>query len=430
MRVLILNHYADAPDRPTGTRHYTLARAVVRHGGEVTIFASAFDHGLGRDTRLDLGRLTRSRKFEGVRFVWLRTIPYRGNTWRRMANMVSYAVMAVLADIGRPRPDVVVGSTVHPFAPLAAWVIAKRRGVPFMYEIRDLWPQTLIDIGAMRSGSVGSRLLYAIEGFLTRNADIVIALLPGIPEYLEERGLPSHHVRYLPNGADFSLTDAVIPQPDAADPVRRVLDDIAGYHASGDIVFAYVGSHGRVNRLDIVIRAAKEAVDLGSRPFRLLFVGDGPEKVDLERLAAELSLTNVHFVDPVPKARVPLLLAAIDVGVVHATYTPVYRYGISFNKVFDYMAARRPIAFACTAVNDPVKASGGGLSVPPDDPRALAEAFVKLAAMPASRRKKMGAAGRAFVEREHDMQQIGDRFVEIIGESIGADVPSGRPGRG
>jgi glycosyltransferase involved in cell wall biosynthesis len=416
-RVWILNHYAGPPDRPGGTRHHSLGRALVRRGIEVTIFAASFGHATGREHKIRRRGLVLSESFDGVRFVWVRTFPYHGNTWRRMVNMVSYAIMVVLAQFGRPAPDVVIGSTVHPFAALAGWLIAKLRGARFQYEIRDLWPQTLVDLGALSPGSPLARVLWAIEAFLVRHAEIVIALLPGIPAYLEGRGLPCAHVHYLPNGADLAVADA----PAAAwepgrgeDPLEPILADLARRRAAGEVVFAYAGAHGRVNRLDTVLHAIDIANRQGGPPVRLLLVGDGPEKAALRSLAAELQLPNVEFVDPVPKDRMPELLGAIDVGVVHATETPVYRYGISFNKVFDYMAARKPIAFACKTFNDPVATSGAGMSVAPDDAEALAGAFVSLATASSDERRRMGDAGRAFVEREHDFATIGAKLAELI----------------
>lgn len=419
VRLWILNHYAAAPDVPTGTRHYSLARAVMRRNGDVTIFASAFEHVVGRSTRLRPGRLLRTQYLDGVRFVWVWTIAYRGNDLRRMANMLSYAAMVVLAAPGRARPDVVMGSSVHPFAALAGWLIAKVHRARFLYEIRDLWPQTLIDIGAMRADSLGARLLYGIEAFLARRADAVVALLPGIARYLEERGLPSHHVWYLPNGADLDMADVPATSgPDRHDPLQPILDDLARQRREGTVLFAYVGAHGRVNRLEIPLRAAHAAASMTQQPILLLFVGDGPEKEALQREAEEQGITNVRFVDPIPKSSVPRFLDAVDVGVIHTTYTPVYRYGISFNKLFDYMAAAKPVAFACTTSDDPVKASGAGLTVAPDDPTALARAMVELATMTAAERAEMGAAGRAYLERSHDMRRIGDRFADLV---LGSD---------
>jgi glycosyltransferase involved in cell wall biosynthesis len=384
---------------------------------EVTIFAASFGHVTGREHRIRPGRFVLSESFDGVRFVWVRTFPYHGNTWRRMVNMVSYAIMVVLAQFGRPAPDVVIGSTVHPFAALAGWLIAKLRGARFQYEIRDLWPQTLVDLGALSPGSPLARVLYAIEAFLVRRAEIVIALLPGIPAYLEGRGLPSAHVHYLPNGADLAVADAPAIAWDprrGLDPLGPILADLDQRRAAGEVVFAYTGAHGRVNRLDIVLRALDIANRRGGPSLRLLLVGEGPEKAGLRTLATDLRLPNVVFVDLVPKNRLPELLAAIDVGVVHATDTPVYRYGISFNKVFDYMAAGKPIAFACKTFNDPVAASGAGKSVAPDDAEALAGAFVSLATASPEERRRMGDAGRAFLEREHNMATIGAELAELI----------------
>ena len=417
-RVWILNHYAGPPDRPGGTRHYSLARALVARGAEVTIFAASFGHASGREHKIRGLGLVRSETLGGVRFVWLRTFPYRGNTWRRMVNMASYALVVTLAQFGRPAPDVVVGSTVHPFAALAGWLIARLRGARFHYEIRDLWPQTLIDLGALSPTSPGARGLWAIESFLVRRAETVIALLPGIATYLEGRGLPTSHVRYLPNGADLVAADAPAAVWDprrGPDPLAPVLADLADRRAAGEVVFAYAGAHGRVNRLDVVLHGLRLANQRSGTPLRLVLVGEGPEKPSLEALASRLELPNVDFLEPVPKDRLPALLAAIDVGVVHATATPVYRYGISFNKVFDYMAARKPILFACSTFQDPVEASGAGRSVAPDDPEVLAGAFVALAEESAEARRRMGDAGRAFVEREHDLARLGATFAEIVG---------------
>ncbi|TMD32900.1 MAG: glycosyltransferase family 4 protein, partial [Chloroflexi bacterium] len=153
-------------------------------------------------------------------------------------------------------------------------------------------------------------------------------------------------------------------------------------------------------------------------------VGDGPEKPALELQAAALGSDGVVFADPIAKSRVPDLLDAVDVGVVHATETPVYRYGVSFNKLFDYMAACLPVAFACGTAFDQVAASGAGLTVRPDDPDALAAAFVQLAQAGPESRRRMGEAGRRFLEREHDMAGIGREFADLVGCDDGPVAPA------
>ncbi len=204
--------------------------------------------------------------------------------------------------------------------------------------------------------------------------------------------------------------------------VHRLADSMSGQRAAGTIVFIYLGAHGRVNRLEVVLRAWQAATRRTSVPLRLLMVGDGPEKPALEELAAELGTSNVEFHDPVPKVRVPELLGAVDVGIVHTTYTPVYRYGVSFNKLFDYMAAGIPIAFATSTAFDPIEASGAGLTVAPDDPDALATAIISLAEAAPDDRRRMGDAGLRYLTSEHDMASIGATFADLVG----CEVPAAR----
>ena len=415
-RIWILNHYAETPGHPGGTRHYSLARAAVELGADVTIFAAGTPHVSDREDRVGSRRLARSRLVDGVRFIWVRTTPYQGNTWRRMLNMISYAALVLPVQARRPRPDVVVGSTVHPFAALAGLIIAKARGVAFVYEIRDLWPQTLVDLGAMRATSPLARMLYRLEALLVRQADIVLSLLPGIGEYLRERGLPDGHVRYLPNGA---LQPGPADPPVPATATARLLERLAEQRQQGEVVFAYVGAHGRVNRLDVVLEAFRLAQERGAPPMALALVGDGPEKPRLMELAERDGHRSVLFADPVPKLDVPALLANADVGVVHTTSTPVYRFGISFNKLFDYMAASLPVAFATSTAYDPVAASACGMSVEPDDPAALADVFIAMAEAGPDERSEMGRAGRTYLAEHHDMARLGRRFADIVGDLAG-----------
>jgi glycosyltransferase involved in cell wall biosynthesis len=406
-RVWMVNHYADAPDRPNGTRHYDLARQLVERGHEVTIIAAGFSHVTGREERLAKGRLRKIESFDGVRFLWLRTLPYRGNTWRRQVNMLSFVATFLVASTREARPDVVIGSTVHPFAALGAWLVARARGARFLFEIRDLWPQTLVDLGAMRVGSPRERLLRTIEAWLVRRSDAVITLLPGMRDYLTERHLPAGHVRYLPNGVDLAAFDAPAPPGDAA----GILASIDAQRTAGRFVIGYVGSFGRVNRVDVILDAARIAEAREPGRIGLVVVGDGPERPELERQADPAS---TEILPAVPKRAVATVLRALDATVVHATATPVYRYGISFNKLFEDLAAARPVLFACASAYDPVALVGAGTSVAPDDPAGLADAMLELASTSLEERERMGEAGRAFVERDHDVARLALDLAELV----------------
>jgi glycosyltransferase involved in cell wall biosynthesis len=412
-RVWIVNHYASAPDVPTGSRHYDLARFLVARGHRVTVFAAGVSHASGREERLASGRLYRVEDFEGVRFVWLRTVPYRGNSRRRRLNMLSFVVVFLVVQTRLEAPATVVGSTVHPFAAFGAWLAARRRGAKFVFEIRDLWPQTLVDLGAMRVGSPGERLLRHLEAFLLRRAAVVITLLPGMRDYLSERRLPAGHVVYIPNGVDLAAFDADSRvEGEVPESVRRTLDEIQQSRRTGRFVLGYTGTFGRVNRLDVVVHAAEIAERRAPGRVAVVLVGDGPERADLLRLARDLP--SVAIAPAVPKRFVPAVLRAFDGTVVHATHNPVYRYGISFNKFFEYMAAERPVVFACVSAYDPVASVGAGITVPPDDPEALALAFLELASATPARRAAMGAAGRDYVAREHNIARLGETFAAVV----------------
>lgn len=410
--VWMVNHHASLPDQPSGTRHLALARELVARGHRVTIFAASFGHHSGVDQRLKARDLYRSEVFDGVRIVWLRTTPYWGNNWRRQVNMLSFLVAFMVVQTRERRPDFVIGSTVHPFAAFGGWLAARFRGATFAFEVRDLWPQTLVDLGAMRVGSPGERLLRGLEAFLVRRASAVITLLPGMRDYLAERGLPTEHVVYIPNGADLSAFADAPPPGGLPDSTLACLGEVARLRAEGRFVLGYLGAFGRVNRVDVIAEAALIAESREPGRVGIVLVGDGPERPAVERLAARQPA--VAFGPPVPKSTVPVLLRALDATVVHTTYTPVYKYGISFNKLFEYMAAERPVVFACDTAYDPVRTTGAGVSVPPDDPARLADAFLELAATTPEARAAMGTAGRDYVSREHNIVDLGETLDAVV----------------
>ncbi len=411
--VWIVNHHAALPDQAAGTRHFALARELVRHGHTVTIFAASVGHHhRGGDRRLGSRRLSRAQQVDGIRFVWLRTFPYRGNDWRRQVNMLSFLVVFLVVQARERRPDVVIGSTVHPFAAFGGWLAARLRGARFAFEIRDLWPQTLVDLGAMRTGSAGERLLRGLEAFLVRRASAVITLLPGMREYLAERGLPTGHVVYIPNGADLAAFEDRPPPGEPPASTRACQDAVARLRAEGRFVLGYLGAFGRVNRVDVIAEAAALAEAREPGRIGVVLVGQGPERPDVERLAA--GQPAIALCPAIPRYTVPALLRDLDATVVHTAYTPVYRYGISFNKLFEYMAAAKPVVFACDSAYDPVAATGSGITVRPDDPGALVAAFLELAHATPETRAVMGSAARAYVAREHNVAILGETLHRVV----------------
>jgi glycosyltransferase involved in cell wall biosynthesis len=412
MRIWILNHYALPPDRAGGTRHYEFGRLLAGWGHDVTIFASSFSHFSLTEERLAPGERRLVQVVDGVRFVWIRTTPYRGNDRRRVLNMASYAAGVLRAQRAFPRPDVVVGSCVHPLAVAAAWVIGAVRRVPFVFEVRDLWPQTLIDMGALPGRGAAARVLRAAERFLYHRSRLVISLLPGAVEYITATGVPEEKIIYIPNGTAGFPPAPPVPATSAAG------DRISQWRRDGRLVAGYVGSHGAANGVDVLVRAAAVLRDRGIGGIALVLVGDGPDKPRCEQLAAGLGLGDdtILFVPPVPKRAVPGVLAALDVTLFPLRDVPVFRYGLSSNKLFDYLASGRPVVCASTLADNPVRASGGGICVRPE-PEEVAGALAELAAAGPAGRRALGEQGRAWVRRHHDMTTLAERFLRAL-ESV------------
>jgi glycosyltransferase involved in cell wall biosynthesis len=413
MRIWILNHYASPPDRPAGTRHYDFGRLLAGWGHEVTIFASSFSHFSRAEERLTGGERMRVQDVDGVRFVWIRTTPYSRNDYRRVLNMVSYAAGVIRAQHRLARPDVVVGSCVHPLAVIAAWLIGVLRRAPFVFEVRDLWPQTLIDVGALRPDGAAARVLRAAERFLYHRARLVISLLPGAAEYITGSGVPQSKIIYIPNGIAASPMPAA--QPDAA--TSELADRIKRFGEGRRLVAGYVGSHGLANGVELLVQAAGVLHGRAISDIALVLVGDGPGKQQCERLAGRLGLRNVLFAPPVPKHAVPGVLESVDVTLFPLRDAPVFRYGLSSNKLFDYLASGRPVIAACAVPDNPVQQSGGGICVPPGEPDAVADALVRLAEAGAAGRRAIGDRGRRWVYQHHDVTVLAQRYLQALADA-------------
>lgn len=308
---------------------------------------------------------------------------------------------SVTSDI--QRPDVIVGSSVHPFAAVAGALLARRFKVPFIFEVRDLWPKTLVEFGRLNERSLLAAFLRQVERWLYREADRIVTLLPGAKLYIVPLGINEEKIIWLPNGVELKDT----PVPTQAERSTRFL-------------LMYFGAHGQANGLDVLMHAMKELRGQSEcSRLHLKLVGDGPMKSDLIELAAELELDNVEFCDPVPKNRIPVLAAEADAFVLCIRDLPgLYQYGISPNKLFDYLAAARPIIISSGAPFDLVAEAQAGITVPPGDPHALALGMVKVLKMPLSERIAMGTAGREFVEKNYSYETLAARFASVLDQLV------------
>lgn len=396
MRIVWINHHAVPEQGAAGTRHAVLARFLSEMGHEVLIVASALPDGRHATVDLPAG-VPHQDILEGpVRFRFVRTGPY-SSLPGRLRSMIAFRTGVLRCPWDDLRPDVIIGSCVHLHAADAGRRLARRLGVPFVFEVRDLWPDTLVDIGAVSRLHPIYLYLKYLELRLYREASAVITLLPGMASYLKAHGIREDSVWYVPNGVDTDL----FPEPSPPPP-------------DGLFTVSYFGAHGPANGLDTLVRAAAILRERGA-PVRFCLVGDGNRKHALRELAASLGLDNVAFLDPVPKRELAPLAARSHAFVFHLKDMAVLRrYGVSANKLFDYLLAARPVIFACASANNPVEEAKAGVSAPPDDPEALAGAVLRLMETPESARTAMGLRGRAWVREHHDMRALARRLADRL----------------
>jgi len=407
--IWIFNHYAITPNLPGGTRHFDFAKELTKRGYEVVIFASSFRHNLYEEAK-DYGKeIYIEEDFDGVKFVWIKTTPYRRNDWRRIVNMLSYSVRVY--DIARKftieKPDIIIGSSVHLFAAFSAYLLAKCFKVPFIMEVRDLWPLTLIDMGFQRWNPLVI-ILGILERFLYKEAKKIITLLPKASDYITSLGVSEDKIVWIPNGVDLERF--------------RLMGEERKYSRQGFTVL-YMGAIGAINNLDIALEVA-EILQRDYPNIKFLFVGDGPEKPRLAKIVEDRKLDNVEFRNPVPKADVAKTISKADVLLLVLKDLRLYKYGISLNKLFDYLASGKPIIFSSSAINNPVEEANAGITVPPDGPVELAKAIVKLYEMSEEERKKMGENGRKYVEKYHSIPHLVDKLERVINKVVNDELNS------
>jgi glycosyltransferase involved in cell wall biosynthesis len=394
-----LSQYASTPDQQMTAQH-DLAKGLVEKGHRVTIFAAGFSHYKFKEIRLAPGEKSRVEEHEGVRFVWLRTPPYNANNWKRTLNMCSYAWRSYWFGRGlSEKPDLIIGTTFQPLAALSAYALSVSKNSPFVFEVKDLWPLTMVQIGKLSPKSPTTIFLQVLEKFLARKAARIMTVLPGAADYYSQLGVPREKITWVPNGLDLTRYSSLKPY---------------GGQLSKCWTLVYAGGHVQAFCLDMVLRAAQIQQQNGNR-VRFVFIGGGQEKRNLEQLAQELKLQNIEFRGTVPKTELNQVLEQADAFILSMRDLPdLYRYGVSFNKLCDYAAAGRPVLFAGKPSNNVVEEYGFGIVIPPENPQAFSEAIQRFENLTSEQRAQMGRNGIRCAKERFDIAMLSDRLEKML----------------
>lgn len=392
--IWIFNHYAQSDNLPGGTRHYDLSQELVNKGFEVTIFASGFHHALLKDVVNYNKKKYLIEDNSGIKFIWVKTHRYQKNGLNRMINIVSYALRLnyIIPKLNLPKPDIIIGSTVHPFAGIIAKKFSKKYKAKFIFEIRDLWPQTFIDMGLWKKNGFSSIIFKYIEKITITGSKKMIVLSPLTITYLQETySCNKNDILLLPNGVK-----------------KDFLNNSPKYESNKKIDITYLGGIDKVHGLEYLISLANEIKD-NNIVFNIY--GEGKEKKNLQASCEVKNLKNIIWHGSVPKTQVPKILSESTVLFVS---TSNVLYG-SENKLYDYMASAKPIILAIRGNhNNPIKKIGCGLTLDRDDVKASVLKLTSYLKDEFEHFEEIGKKGQEFVIKNRTTEILANKLITFI----------------
>jgi len=402
----VCHYFVPEPAAPAARVH-EFARAWVQAGHSVDVLTTFPNHPLGRIPARYRARAWTTESLDGIRVLrcWLYAVPNRG-VGRRGLDHLSFMLTSLLFGLPRiKRTDVVIASSPTLFSALSAWLIARLERVPFVLEVRDLWPEAIVDLRLMRPDSPSVKLLRRLAAFLYARAARVVVVTEAFADRLVQQGVPRTKLSVIPNGADTRFF-----APDASATTQAAARASLGL--DGKFVVAYVGSHGLSHGLDVVLDAAAVQPEV-----TYLLVGDG---ADRDRLLAERNrrrLTNVVMRPSVPRNDVRDVYAAADACLVPLRDVPIFETFVP-SKLFEVLAAGRPVIGAVRGEAGEILArSGGALVVEPQRGDQLAAAVDSLRRDPRLA-TELARRGRAFAEQHYDRDQLAVRYLDLLHEVV------------
>ena len=402
MRILFFSHYFPPEVNAPANRTYEHCREWVAAGHEVHVVTCVPSHPLGVPFKGYRTGWYQQERRDGivVHRVWTSLAPNKG-VLRRTINYLSFVPTAVWRGLRLGRFDIVIGTSPQFFCAAAAGIAASLKRTPWVFELRDLWPESIHAVGAARS-YMPLKVLEKLELLLYARAREVVCVSEAFVANLVSRGVPAEKISFVPNGVNTATWTAG----------RRTEGRARLGAGDRDIIVSYIGTVGMAHNIGTVLDAARLLAPV-RRDIRFVVVGDGAERETLVRRAREEGLDNVTFTGLVPRSEIPDYLAASDVSLVTLKPSALFKTVLP-SKLFESMAAARPIVLAVEGeARRLLDRAGAGVSVAPGDASALAAAVERLAGDPELRRT-LGAAGALFVEREFSRRTWAERYLRIL----------------
>lgn len=407
MNIWLINHYAVPPKYYPLARQTYFAKYLMAMGHTVTIFAASSVHNSTMNLITD-GRKWREETVDGVHYVYIKCCDYQGSGLKRIYNICEFAWKLPGVCKQFAKPDAIVATSMPPTSCAMGVRMGRKWGCKTVAEIADLWPESIVAYGIAGPHNPAVIVLRWLEKWIYKKADAVVFTMEGAYDYIVEQGwekeIPRSKVHYINNGVDLELFDYNKEHFRVDDPE---LDDPEGFKV------IYTGSIRRVNNLGLLLDAAKCVKD---PRVKFLIWGDGDEREALEQRVRDEKIANVEFKGRVEKKYVPSIVSRANLNFAHNAPSPLFRFGISFNKLFDYLAAGKPVLCDFPCPYNPAVTYGAGIEASDTQPQQIAKAINDLAAASESERQSYCANARRAAE-DYDFKRLTDKLMAVI-ESI------------
>jgi len=404
--VWIINEYAGSKYHGMVFRSYYYAKELVKNGYRVFVITGAYHHNLKVFPKVE-GDFT-FEDIDGITYVWVDVPKYNNaHDKKRVYKWFKFGAKVLKLPVEKmQKPDLIIDSSASLFHVYSAHQLAKKYGAKLFFEVRDIWPLSLIELGGYSPNHPFMRMMDWLERYGYKNADRVVSVLPNAKEHMMSQGMNESKFLYLPNG--IALEDY--------EEIEDLEKDIKEKIPTDKFLIGYAGTVGHANALRHLIEAARIMKEREYEDTHFMIVGNGKDKEYLKEMAKKYELENITFIDQILKSQVSSLLELWDVCYIGLINQPLFRFGVSPNKLFDYMMAAKPILYAINSGNKPVEEANCGISAEAENPDAIAEGIMKLHDMSKEDREKMGQNGKEYVLKNHTYEELAHRLIKAFEE--------------
>lgn len=398
--IWILNQTAGTLDSGWGERHYFLSKYWAKKGCKITIFSGSYNHLFNNQPKASNKTFTKEEVEKGITFCWVKIKKYNPNSIFKLWSMIVFAWKVLfIPSKKKEKPDVIIISSMPLFSVIPAYFLSKKHKAKLIFEVRDLWPQTPIYLKGYSKWHPVVIVMAMIEKFGYRKADAIVSVLPNAYHYINKISKKPLKFNYIPNGIDEELVGN-----------ESLPEEIISRISQNKFIVGYAGTIGLANAMEYLIDAVKLLKDELNIHFVIVGAGYLKEKFIKETKG----LKNITFIDKIKKSQVQTMIKYFDVCYVGRYDSPLYRHGVSYNKYFDYMLAKKPILESSNLIKDAVELSNCGIIVKPENAEDIKNGILTMHNLSTEKMDKFGMNGYDYVKKYHNFEYLSSEYSKLF----------------